>query len=337
MQHLKSLNKVVLSIIVLSIVIVSLAFGMTQPVSAISQDETLIVVKPGMSTGAIGNLLYERGLIQNVLMFRVIAQIQGAENSLQAGEYLFSPNMTIKSMLEKMVRGETAYRQLTIPEGFTVEQIAKLIEQQKMGNADKFKIAARNYSDAALSGYMEAKPGTIYITEGFLFPDTYRVPAGSTEADIVRILVSQFAEQFTPSMRNRAQELNLSIRDVIILASLVEKEARVDKDRPLIAGVFQNRLKLEMPLQSCATIQYILGYPKPELTVQDTEIPSPYNSYQHAGLPPGPIANPGLAAINAVLYPAETDFLYFVADKNGAHHFSKSYEEHLAAIEQVRN
>lgn len=115
----------------------------------------------------------------------------------------------------------------------------------------------------------------------------------------------------------------------------MEKEAQLPSDRPLIAGVFLNRLKQDMPLQSCATIQYILGYPKAELSVQDTEIASPYNTYQHMGLPPGPIANPGIAAINAVLQPEKTDYIYFVADAQGAHHFSKTYEEHLIAIEKV--
>ena len=149
------------------------------------------------------------------------------------------------------------------------------------------------------------------------------------------MMTTLFDEQFTDSMRARANEIGLSIKDVVILASLVEKEAQLPVDRPLIAGVFLNRLKQDMPLQSCATIQYILGYPKAELTVQDTEISSPYNTYQHMGLPPGPIANPGIAAINSVLYSEKTDFLYFVADKEGAHHFSKTYEQHLIAIEQV--
>ena len=149
------------------------------------------------------------------------------------------------------------------------------------------------------------------------------------------MMTTQFDRQFTEKMRARADEMKLSIKDVIILASLVEKEAQLPADRPIIAGVFLNRLKLDMPLQSCATIQYILGYPKAELTVADTERPSPYNTYQHMGLPPGPIANPGIAAINAVLYPEKTDYVYFVADPKGAHHFSKTYDEHLVAIEQV--
>ena len=168
-----------------------------------------------------------------------------------------------------------------------------------------------------------------------MFPNTYRITKETTEEEILSMMTLQFDQQFTGSMRTRATEIGLTIKDVMILASLVEKEAQLPSDRPLIAGVFLNRLQQKMPMQSCATIQYILGYPKPELTVLDTEIPSPYNTYQHMGLPPGPIANPGIAAINAVLYSEKTDFLYFVADKQGAHHFSKTYEQHLITIEQV--
>jgi UPF0755 protein len=151
------------------------------------------------------------------------------------------------------------------------------------------------------------------------------------------MMVSEFNNQLTAPMRLRADRLGISIRDLVILASLVEKEAQLESDRPIIAAVFLRRLKMGMPLQSCATIQYILGYPKPELTIQDTMIPSPYNTYQNMGLPPGAVGNPGLAAINAVLYSTDTEYLYFVADKQGTHHFSRTYEEHLIAISQVRN
>ena len=148
-------------------------------------------------------------------------------------------------------------------------------------------------------------------------------------------MTKEFNDKLTEEMRERANQMGLSIRELVILASLVEKEAQVDEDRPIIAQVFMNRLKEHMPLQSCATIQYILGFPKPELSLQDTKIESPYNTYQNMGLPPGPIANPGVESIKAVLYSTPTDYLYFVADKNGKHHFSKTYEEHLLAIDRI--
>lgn len=293
-----------------------------------------ITVKPGMNASDIAQLLYQKGVIQHTTLFHLIAKIERLDSSLQAGDYVFSANMTLLQVVDRLGKGEVSSRQITIPEGYTVAQIAKLLQDEHIGNAETFKKLAKT---AVPYAYMQnTNPNVSYQAEGFLFPDTYQIARGASEEKIMQLLMGHFDKQFTPAMRQRAEQMGLSVREVIILASLVEKEAQIEKDRPLIAGVFLNRLRQDMPLQSCATIQYILGYPKPELTVQDTEIASPYNTYQHGGLPPGPIANPGLAAIKAVLYPEKTDYLYFVADKKGAHHFSRTYEEHLAMIEQVQ-
>lgn len=323
--------------IVLSMILLclgSIIYGLTQPVTSSEGDKIIITVKQGMAADEIGELLYQRSIIKSVFVFHAVAKMQGKANSLQAGEYTLSKNMTVQQIVAMIAKGETSYQQFTIPEGYTVEQIANLIQEKQLGNASKFKTAAQNVMPFP---YMaNSNPNVVYKSEGYIFPNTYRIAKGASEDQLLNMMVSQFDKQFTDSMRERASAIGLSIKDVIILASLVEKEAQLERDRPIIAGVFLNRLKQDMPLQSCATIQYILGYPKPELSVQDTEISSPYNTYQHMGLPPGPIANPGIAAINAVLYPKETEFVYFVADKQGAHHFSKTYEEHLLAIERIR-
>ncbi len=310
----------------------SAVYSLARPVNAAAGDAVMVVVKPGMATQAIGELLYDKGLIKNVLLFRIVAKLEGAEGRLQAGEYAFSKAMTVKDIIGKLVRGETAYKQFTIPEGFTVDQIAALLEKNKLASAAKYKAVAAAY---APYDYINPAGNVKYKAEGFVFPDTYRVAAGASEEQLVKMMMAQFDSQFTPAMRQRAADLGLSVREVVILASLVEKEAQVAAERPVIAGVFLRRLKMEMPLQSCATIQYILGYPKPELTVQDTEIPSPYNTYQNMGLPPGPVASPGLASIKAVLDPADTDYLFFFANKDGSHVFSQTYEEHLAAINRA--
>lgn len=319
----------VLSILCLGIVI----YGVTKQVTGTNGEKFVIMVKPGMGARDIGNLLYEHGVINSVFLFQVVSKIEGMENSLQAGEYVVNKKMTIQQIVGILVNGETSYQQMTIPEGYTVEQIAKLLQEKQLGNGAKFKGFAQ--SSVPYPYMVNNNSNVVYKAEGYLFPDTYRVAKGATEEQILKMMVNQFDKQFTAAMRARATELGLTIKEVIILASLVEKEAQLPSDRPIIAGVFLNRLQQDMPLQSCATIQYILGYPKAELTVQDTEISSPYNSYQHRGLPPGPIANPGMAAITAVLQPDKTDYLYFVADSQGAHHFSKTYEEHLIAIEKV--
>ncbi|HMM21249.1 MAG TPA: endolytic transglycosylase MltG [Selenomonadales bacterium] len=307
----------------------SMVYGLAQPVNADADDVAIISIAPGMTTQAIGEELHKQGLIKNVLLFRAMAKTQGLANSLKAGEYAFSKAMSVEEMIGLLARGETAYRQFTIPEGYTVDQIAELLETKKLASAAKFKAYAAAY---APYDYVAPAASVKYKAEGFLFPDTYQVAAGASEEELAKIMAGQFDRQFTPEMKARAAERGLSIRDTVILASLVEKEAKVDAERPVIAGVFLNRLKLGMPLQSCATIQYILGHPKAELTIEDTELPSPYNTYQNAGLPPGPIASPGIAAIRAVLYPADTDYLYFVAYQDGGHLFGQTYEEHLANI-----
>jgi len=303
--------------------------------SSAAEKPVRITVKQGMGLQEIGDRLHQQGVISNVTVFRMVAKLKGLENSLQAGDYAITPGTNVTRILEMMAKGETAYQQLTVPEGYTIDQIADLLEKKHLGSASRFKASAQK--NKLGNSVLQADPAVKYAAEGYAFPNTYRFSSGTAEEQILALMVKEFDKQFTSELRDRAQAMGLPLREVIILASLVEKEARLPEDRPVIAAVFMNRLKLEMPLQSCATIQYILGYPKPELSVQDTMIPSPYNTYQNMGLPPGPIANPGLASIKAVLYPAQTDYLYFVADKQGAHHFSKTYEEHLMMIEQVRN
>jgi UPF0755 protein len=182
----------------------------------------------------------------------------------------------------------------------------------------------------------EQRENVTYRAEGFLFPNTYQINRGASEETIMKIMGQEFLRQFTPEMQTKAEKLGLSAYEAIILASLIEREVKLVRERPMVARVFLNRIKLEMPLQSCATIQYILGYPKEELTIADTQIPSLYNTYLHAGMPPGPVANPGLSSIQAAVAPAEGDWLYFVVDgKTGGHRFSRTLAEHEAAIDQI--
>lgn len=309
-----------------------LGWSLTQPIG-ITGEPVLFTVKPGTPTKVIADELEKKDLIKNAFVFRVAAKLQGVENSLQAGEYAISPVMPVHQMLDMMSQGHTAYQQITIPEGYTVDQIAELLAEKKIADPEKFKALAKTFTPYP---YMQANLNTKYSAEGFIFPDTYRFAKGISEEELLALMVKQFDTKLTPDLRQRAAQQGLSVREVIIMASLVEKEAKLSEEQPVIAGVFSNRVKQDMPLQSCATIQYILGYPKAELTIQDTQIASPYNTYQSMGLPPGPIANPGSAAIKAVLFAEKTDYLYFVADKQGKHHFSKTYEEHLTAISQVQ-
>ena len=292
-----------------------------------------IRVQAGMTTGDIAGILWDRGLIRDKTAFLVAAKRAGLDKSLQAGEYELSRSMDVRRMIEIMAKGETVYAQFTVPEGYTVEQIAALLEEKGLARKERFLSLAQTYAPFDRE---PARPGVKYRAEGFLFPETYRINKGTGEEEILQTMAREFQKRFTPELQEKARASGLSTYEVIVLASLIEREAQLPQERSMVARVFLNRLQLEMPLQSCATIQYILGYPKEELTIADTQLPSPYNTYLHQGLPPGPVANPGLAAIEAALNPAAGDWLYFVVDgKTGGHRFSRTLAEHEAAIGQI--
>ena len=300
----------------------------------IVEGRTVVVkITGGMSASQIARLLEDQGVIRNARAFSAEVKTRGLENVLQAGEYEFISGTPARVIMEKLAAGEIRRIRFTIPEGFTVKQIAELLEQNQLADKDAFLAAAKDY---APYDYMKTNDSRVeYKSEGFLFPSTYNVPAGISINALLGMLTREFDNQLTDQVRERLKEQKMSVRNFVTLASLVEKEAAVASERKFIAKVFIKRLAIFMPLQSCATIQYILGYPKPELTIADTKLPSAYNTYLHYGLPPGPIASPGLLSMQAVLNPAEEDYLYFVARKDGSHIFSHTHERHLAAIREA--
>ena len=292
-----------------------------------------ITVQPGMTAGDIGELLQKRGVIGSKQKFWLIAKFGGAERKFKAGTYQMYVNMPIREALDVLVSGEASMVRFTIPEGFTVREIAARLEREGIVSSKDFLDKAKNFSPYR---YMKAPREAMYRSEGFLFPDTYEVEPGTSAEAILQMMVRNFDEKLTDAMREQAEKKHLSVYELVTLASLVEKEARYEEDRPIIAQVFFKRLEINMPLQSDTTIQYLLDAPKEDVTYADTEIDSPYNTYQNYGLPPGPIANPGMASIEAVLEPADTDYLYFVADRAGHNHYSKDYEDHMEIVNRVR-
>lgn len=295
--------------------------------------DVYITVQPGMTATDIGKLLEQRGVIGSRQKFWLIAKLGGSEGQFKAGTYQMYVNMPIREALDVLVGGEASMIRFTIPEGFSVREIAARLDKEGVVSGKEFLEKAKTFGPYR---YMQASRQAMYRAEGFLFPDTYEVEPGTSPEAIMQMMVHNFDERLTDKMRERAKKMDLSIYELVTLASLVEKEARFEEDRPMIAQVFLKRLELNMPLQSDTTIQYLLDAPKEDVTYKDTEIESPYNTYQHYGLPPGPIANPGIASIEAVLYPADTDYLYFVADRGGHNHYSKSYNEHLEIVNRVR-
>ena len=297
------------------------------------QDYIHIKISEGMSVGEIADKLSSKGVIASGLKFRILSKIRGYDDKLKSGTYVFTPNMTENAVFEKLLNGETYLITLTVPEGFGVKEIANRLEYLDLANKEEFLKLAENF---APYDYMKKRKDVVYSVEGFLFPATYSFEADATAEDILKAMTDEFDRRITPEMRERAKKEDLSIYDLTILASLVEREVRFEEDRAKVAQVFFKRLKINMPLQTDATLQYLLDAPKEDVEIEDTKIESPYNTYLNAGLPPGPIASPGIESFDAVLHPADTDYLYFVADRSGHNHYAKTYEEHMELVNQYR-
>lgn len=292
-----------------------------------------IKIREGMSTAEIAERLVEKDIIVSSLRFRLFARLYGYDDKFRPGSYTFTANMSDEEVFEKLLMGEKIVIRFTVPEGFGVKEIAERLDSLELADKEEFLKAA---ADFAPYDYMRKRQNVFYAAEGFLFPDTYNVESDIEIDEILKLMAENFDYRLTKTMRTTAENMGLSIYDLITLASLVEREVRFPEDRPIVAQVLLKRLKLNMPLQTDATLQYLMDAPKEEVSIADTQIDSPYNTYQHTGLPPGPIANPGMASIEAVLHPADTDYLYFVADKLGHNHYAYTYEEHLNLVNQYR-
>lgn len=298
-----------------------------EPVEPGDQRPVLVEVKPGANTAVIAGELKQRGLIRDSFVFRLYARHLKLDGRLRSGVYEFSPSMSVEIMLNKLSRGEVATNGFTIPEGFTVLQVADHLAERGLADRGRFLRAAR--SPSFRPRYLPPGAEVREPLEGYLFPDTYKIPKGLPEEGIIQLMRDRWEEVLAPGLRARANDLKLSIHELITLASIVEKEATA-KDRDRVAAVFHNRLGIGMKLDSCATINYVLDIQRAVLTLDDLETPSPYNTYRNPGLPPGPIANPGEAAIKAALYPAPVNYLYFVVKGPGEHAFAATHDQHLA-------
>ncbi|MBQ6296575.1 MAG: endolytic transglycosylase MltG [Selenomonadaceae bacterium] len=292
-----------------------------------------VKIREGISTAEIADRLVEKGIIDSSLRFRLLARFYGYDDKFRPGAYTFTVGMSDEEVFEKLLTGEKKFVRFTVPEGFGVKEIAERLYNLDLADKEEFLKAA---ADFAPYDYMRKRQNVFYAAEGFLFPDTYNVESDIDIDEILNLMAANFDDRITPTMRVTAEKMGLSVYDLITLASLVEREVRYPEDRPIVAQVLLKRLKLNMPLQTDATLQYLMDTPKVEVSIEDTQIDSPYNTYQHTGLPPGPIANPGMASIEAVLHPSETDYLYFVADKLGHNHYAYTYEEHLNLVNQYR-
>ena len=332
-------KKIIFGIPALSIALVLIVVFVILPLSGNSPDTrtpgtpVYFTVRPGMSVSEIGRELHAQGIIDSETKFWWTAKLNGFENKVKSGTFALQTGMTSSDVLETLVYGNTATIRFVIPEGFSVRDIAARLEGEHLVDAGVFIERAKSYRPYP---YIEEHEDVRYAAEGFLFPDTYEINGEFDAARIMEMMTQNFDRRLTKEMRARAEEMDLSIYELVTLASLVEKEAYHEEERPIIAQIFLKRLRIGMPLQADPTVQYLLDAPKEDLLYRDTEIASPYNTYQNVGLPPGPIASPGTASLMAVLHPADTDYLYFVADRNGNNYYATNYADHLALVDQVR-
>jgi UPF0755 protein len=274
-------------------------------------------VSSGEGVKAIANRLAEQKLVRSSTGFFLMVKYLGVEKNLQAGEYRLNRAMDAREVARALTHG-TKDVWVTIPEGWRVEEIATAVAKELDIPEKEFLAVSR---------------------EGYMFPDTYRFPTDATAGAVAQELKGNFDKKVPPAVREKAKSVGLTFDQVMVLASLVEREGKTDADRPVIAGILLNRLNKDWPLQVDATLQYAAGYQpkektwwKPDLTETDKELNSPYNSYKETGLPPTPIANPGLSAIMAVLNPKKTEYMYYLHDPSGQVHFAKTLTEHEANI-----
>lgn len=287
-----------------------------------------VTVPEGFSTAQVADLLYRHEVIRNPLFFRALSRFMKVDGMIQAGEFVFEPGIWAWDCARSLLEGRAIYYTLTVPEGFTVEAIADLIEARGFGSAATFIDVAQDESLLPRFISIDRPDEVRYPLEGYLFPDTYHIRKGMSEREIAVMMLNRFTQVFDKNLLAKAEDMGLTPHEVSTLASIVEKEAFVPSERATIAGVFLNRLEISMTLGACPTVLYAINKPQGPLLIVETQVDSPYNTYKYGGLPPGPISSFGLASLEAVLTPESVSYLYFVAKDDGSHAFAETLTEH---------
>lgn len=326
------MKKMIVKILGAILLIMILVFGCDMIGILGSNDIVPITISENDNLTTISKKLEENGVVLSRYIFKWYYQATNPDATIYPGTATVQKNSSYQNIAKAISAPTTDNITLTIPEGFEVREIvAKLKDNGMIANEEEFMNALQSHT-------FQTNQGTSIsgetMLEGYLFPDTYQVKKDASADEIITLFTNNFQSKWTDQYEQRAKELGMDVKDVIILASIIEREAGKPEDFALVSSVFHNRLEIGKRLESCATVQYILKERKPVLSVADTKIDSPYNTYQNAGLPPAPISSPGILAIEAALYPKDTEYLYFFTDQNGDNHYSKTYEEHNQKIEQ---
>lgn len=325
--------KILMTFVLIGVLVIAgLFFYVNQQLSSPGTEGPVTVsVEMGESPRQVADNLEDMKVIRNADLFYYWMRYFDDPAAIKAGDYDIELPIAKEELLDMLKKGiiqEESVR-ITIPEGLKVEETIEILSSHGLGSADVYReLCKRNFGEYEFLPN-EAVPNTEYLMEGYLFPDTYEFFLDATEEQVLDKLLTRFQEIYSDGYRARAEELGYSDYQVLTMASIVEKEAKLDRERATIAGVFYNRLELGMAFQSCATIQFLFEEPKERLFNKDLEIDSPYNTYQVAGLPPGPIASPGRESLEAALWPEEHDYLYFVANDDGSHDFNRTFSEHV--------
>jgi UPF0755 protein len=303
------------------------------PYRGYPDDSKVVNLPRGASVRVLARRLRREGIIASSLAFRTLVWLEGPAATVKAGEYEFRGAISLAGVARQLFEGRVVQHQVTVPEGMTIRDIARLVAAQGLAEEADLLKATRRADWVA-----EWDPAAADL-EGYLFPDTYRLSRGMTAEDILRPMVERFREEFGEEWRKRARELGMSVRQIVTLASLVERETADPAERPLVSAVFHNRLRRRMPLQCDPTVIYALereGKYRGSLSRQDLKYDSPYNTYVYRALPPGPIASPGRASLEAALHPAEADYIYFVSMNTGHHYFSSQLADHQRAVQRYQ-
>ncbi len=326
MRLIKTLTLAFLTLVVCGFFILGFNFFVFLYTTSPATQSVYVQVPRHTSFKAISRILKKKNLISNEWFFIALGKYEKATGKIQSGEYYIPPRITPLKLLYILKTGKVILHPVTFPEGLTMREMADLLESKGICSAHQFLLLTTHPYE--IPCFKESFPNL----EGTLFPDTYLFPRNYPPRLVVQKMVKRFCQVYTPAMRKRAKRLGMSDRQVITLASMIQKEAMLKREMPIISSVFHNRLKKGMRLQSDPTVIYDIPYFAGKLTREDLMKPTPHNTYRFKGLPPDPICNPGRDAILAALYPAKTDYLYFVARNDGTHVFSRTLEEHNIAV-----
>jgi len=328
---MRALGRLALLAIVIAVVGAVAVRNLDQPYQGYVEPEIFVDIPHGLGVSAIGHRLVESGVIKNDWAFRLAVWRRGASRTLKAGEYRFTGQMRATDVVDRLVSGSVFLRPVTFPEGLTVAEMAAVFESAKLGTKAMFAAAAQR---ATLVHEVDASAPDL---EGYLFPETYNLPRDAGAELLIEQMTRRFLAIYDTKLRDAARARGLTTRQVVTIASLIEKETSRAEERPLISAVYQNRMRIGMGMQCDPTVIYALqkaGRWNGNLTRENLQFDSPYNTYRYSGLPPGPIAAPGRASLEAAVAPADVRYLYFVSRNDGSHVFASSLDEHNRNVHQ---